>query len=824
MLRACNTPVGRPAMRRVSRIALAAAVVSASSSALASDAPEYSKLPKYVTPVPYAGIRNYHVTQNLGPTGARGWVYGHTNNTREAREIMIKSVEPGSPAEGILRPYDFIVGVALPVDGAEGRPEPKPFDSDARLALAKAVTFAESKRAGGRLKLLRSRDGEVEPVTITIPVMGDYAPSAPFDCPKTELIVKNAAEFLGERTPAQGFGGMTGALNAMFLYATGDDRYLDHVRRSACRMSINHKVNDAGHETWRWGYCNTFLCEYYLATGDGRVLPTIEEYCDVLAKGQCNPGTWGHRAVPDRIPPGYGSMNQSGLVCFLSLVLARQCGVEVDDEAVCNCIGFYGGYAGRGGMPYGDHPPYPNATSNGKNGSAAVAFSILGAGPAAQWFARLCASANLAAFEGGHTGNFFNQTWSPLGAALAGRENYQGFWMRFNSYRDLARRWDGSFVTQPLPNTREGDLGTGNYVNKGPMWTTGGYALSYLATNGRLSVLGRRRSVFGRPPPDELKGALGLYREKRFEECATEAARLRESDDRVVSVLAGQLETAARRNAASIKLTLDDIKKNLDKGDLFKLKWQLQAIESVVDAGDERLKPFRSAVDDPANEEIIKTGERYHRIVSGFGRCGVTGFIMYLPSSQTNSRWHGELKGIAERGAGAYREMARAYLESHPAARLEPDTPLVPPSGANEDTKPWRALEAGANAPEGWKRAGFDDEAWTPVAMRFKAAVDKRNAGPRLLRARFDVADPASVECLSIKYVVDGSMKVHLNGELIFDITGTSESWWGRGVTIPLKPCTVELLREGENVLAVEASPGKGGVDVDVVLKAMMRE
>jgi len=817
-------------MRRVSRLVAAALAMCASSSAVASEAPVYSKLPKHLTPVPYAGIRNWHVTQNLGPTGARGWVYGHTNNTREAREIMIKSVEPGSPAEGVLRPYDFIVGVVLPLDDAKGRPEPKPFDSDARLALAKAVTFAESDSGGGRLRLLRSRDGEVESVTINIPVMGNYSPTAPFDCPKTELIVKNAAEFLADHTPARGFSGMTGALNAMFLYATGDDRYLDHVRRSACRMSINHKVTDAGHETWRWGYCNTFLCEYYLATGDERVLPTIEEYCDVLAKGQCNPGTWGHRAVPDFIPPGYGSMNQSGLVCFLSLVLGRQCGVEVDDDAVRNCISFYGGYAGRGGMPYGDHPPHPNATGNGKNGSAAVAFSILGAGPAAQWFARLCASANLGSFEGGHTGNFFNQTWSPLGASLAGRENYRSFWARFNSYRDLARRWDGSFVTQPLPNTREGDLGTGNYVNRGPMWTTGGYALSYLATNGRLAVLGRRRSVFDRNAPSELKGALGLYREKRFEECATEAAKLRESDDRLVGVLAGQLETAARRNMKSIDLTLSDMRRDLGSGDLFKLKWQLQAIESVVDADDERLKPFRAAVDDPANEEIVKTGERYHRLASFFGRCGMKGFEVYLPGVQSNARWHGELKGIAERGKGAYREMATLFLKAYPFRRLAPETPLVPPPAAKKDrgrvvadreAKCWRVRAGAGGAPEGWESPAFEDSGWDRASL----PLDKNAAkGARLMRAGFAVEDPGAVGGLSLAYVLNGKLKAYLNGTLVMDIACRS----GRGAidnaAILLKPSTRELLREGENILAVQVDHAPGGKDFDLVLKAMMKE
>jgi hypothetical protein len=429
----------------------------------AQDVPDLSAMDKYQTPVPYAGIRNWHVTQNLGPTGARGWVYGHRGHTRDSREILIKSVEPGSPADGVLEPYDIIVGAATPPATPATQwttaPAIKPFDSDARLSMARAITWAETKQAKGELKLLVQRDDKTSAVVIKLPVMGKYAKAAPLDCAKSARIVKHAAAFLADQMPADGYFGLQGGLNAMLLYATEDDRYLDHVRRSAMRIGVNHKVNDAGHETWRWGYHNLFLAEYYLATGDKRVLPTMAEYCKVMAEGQCNPGTWGHRAVPDFIPPGYGSMNQSGLVCFLSMVLGRQAGIDVDKAALSNSIKFYGSYAGVGGIPYGDHSPANDSTCNGKNGSAAMAFYQLHANPAAQWFARMCGSANLGSFEGGHTGNFFNQTWSPLGASLAGKANYQRFWSRFHSYRDLARRADGSFVTQPLPHTREGDSG-----------------------------------------------------------------------------------------------------------------------------------------------------------------------------------------------------------------------------------------------------------------------------------------------------------------------------------------------------------------------------
>ena len=525
--------------------------------AAASDVPRLTALPKYQTPLPSFHIRNWHTTQNLGPTGARGWIYGYRGDSSDSREILVKSIEPGSPADGVLRPYDVIVGA----DNGAGL---VPFKSDARLALAEAITRAESDEGGGELKLLRHRDGNTTSVVVKLPVLGNYGPTAPFDCAKTGRIVRGAAAFLAKGMPVDGFSaGVPEPLNAAFLLATGDPAYLDHVRRSACRMSVNHTISDAGHETWRWGNTNLFLTEYYLATGDRRVLPTIEEYCRVLAEGQCNPGTWGHRAVPDFIPPGYGSLNASGVVCFLSMILGDRCGVEVDEQALLNSIRFYGSYAGRGGIPYGDHPPTANASSNGKNGMAAVAFLQLGAQPASQWFARMACSSNLLAFEGGHTGNYFNQTWTPLGASLAGRDSYAGFWARFNSYRDLARRWDGSFIAQPYPHLREGDLGTGNYVSKGPMWSTGGFALAYLAGGERLAILGRTGSVFSPGAPSRLVDALALYQAKRFEESGAAAAKFTSASEPRLAQLAKQLEQASRANAESLRLTLADMGRSL---------------------------------------------------------------------------------------------------------------------------------------------------------------------------------------------------------------------------------------------------------------------
>lgn len=82
---------------------------------------------------------------NLGPTGARGWMFakmssGETvgSNTSAARQVLITSIEKGSPADGVLRFGDVILGV----DG-------KLFNEDARKCLGRAITTAEEKEHKG---------------------------------------------------------------------------------------------------------------------------------------------------------------------------------------------------------------------------------------------------------------------------------------------------------------------------------------------------------------------------------------------------------------------------------------------------------------------------------------------------------------------------------------------------------------------------------------------------------------------------------------------------------------------------------------------------
>ncbi|MFZ9916348.1 MAG: DUF6288 domain-containing protein, partial [Phycisphaerales bacterium] len=131
---------------------------------------------------------------NLGPTGARGWIYSNKMETSEARQILVTKVDKGSPAEGVLAVGDVILGI-----GANA------FAFDPRVEFGRAIGTAEA--ADGRLELLRWRKGEgggeASRVTIALQPLGAYSATAPFDCDKSRRVLDAGLAALAKRMQAK---------------------------------------------------------------------------------------------------------------------------------------------------------------------------------------------------------------------------------------------------------------------------------------------------------------------------------------------------------------------------------------------------------------------------------------------------------------------------------------------------------------------------------------------------------------------------------------------------------------------------------------------
>lgn len=419
-------------------------------------------------------------TWNLGATGASGWMYSDRLTTIGARQIYITEVAKGSPAESVLREGDVLLGVMG-----------KRFSYDARTEFGKALTLAESPEGRGRLRVIRWRSGATQEVQIRLPELGAYSATAPYDCPKSKKILEQGCAWLAEQMedPKYRRNPYERSLNALALLASGDKQYLPLVKREA---ELAAASNPGGYKSWWYGPVMIFLSEYVIATGDKSVMPGLERLTLEAANGQSDVGSWGHRfALPEGHLPGYGMMNAPGVPMTIGLVLAREAGVKDPqlDLAIHRSSTLLRFYVGKGSIPYGDHSPWIQThDDNGKNGMAAVLFHLLGDKEAAEYFSRMSVACHGAERDTGHTGNFFNITWSIPGINVSG-PNAIGAWMKqFGAWHhDLARTHEGRFVHLGPPGTRP-DRFNG--------WDcTGAYMLHYAMPLKQTRLTGKGKAV-----------------------------------------------------------------------------------------------------------------------------------------------------------------------------------------------------------------------------------------------------------------------------------------------------------------------------------------
>ncbi len=415
-----------------------------------------------------------HKEHHLGPTG----LFGVTSPT----SIKITKVREDSPGDGKIKVGDVIVSVG----GAT-------FKKNTRRLLADAIDQAETRKAKGVLALTLKGGKKV---ALQLKVLGSYSDTAPQDCAKTDAIITQAADYL---VKSKKFGRGNMNIGLLGLLATGEQKYIDVVKDAIhnakwAKPDIELSLQGT-YKAWFWGYTNLLLCEYYLLTGDKYVLPAIRAYSVAIAQGRDAAGLWGHRMADPTINRGqlhgrhygYGIMNQSSLPLFISLQLADKCGIKHREiqGGIKQTHTFYNSFVGRGTLPYGVHDPYSKSyNNNGMSGSAAIALSLYGNKRGAAFFSQMSAAAHNV-METGHTGHFFNQLWTGLGANLAGPDTSAAFFKKTRWLHTLNRMWDGNFTydgcAYPKPS----------YSYGGGMSSAGSHLLNYCRARRKLYITGR---------------------------------------------------------------------------------------------------------------------------------------------------------------------------------------------------------------------------------------------------------------------------------------------------------------------------------------------
>jgi len=406
---------------------------------------------------------------NLGPTGLRGWIYvardskldpdghGYSRGGDESMtdcqpyQVLVTSVGTNTPAAGVFQLNDVLLGVST---GSNNVPVPL-FTNDTRRAIGAAIGAAEAGDGWMNFKVWRA--GVTTNLSLRLPLRGlAYSATAPYNCPKSAVILSNAVNVLARRP--LNYGSPGNEIVGLAMLASGNTNFVP-VLQSYARSIPAPNPGD-----WFWGvaYSAVFLAEYSMKTGDTNVLPRLASLALYCAKGQDRYGTMCHGpgfnnsdGSPNGTAGGYGPVNAVGITANLALVMAQKClvaaGRPVDPAipaAIARGLNFFGWYVQKGEIQYGEHLPWGlgSHAANGKHGGAALLFAMAGNRPVeTEYWTRMTLAGYLGR-EYGHTGQGLSYLWDALGVNVGGTNALVAYLKQIQWHLDLERRSDGSFV------------------------------------------------------------------------------------------------------------------------------------------------------------------------------------------------------------------------------------------------------------------------------------------------------------------------------------------------------------------------------------------
>ncbi len=822
--------------RRNVMLAVSLAIVGSFATAASARPPSEEQMSFFLgeklTPELSVCGRQFYIPNVFGPTGMTGWINGPT--------LVVREVEPNSPADGRALPNDVI----LAVNG-------KPLAPDGLEEFAVLKTLGEQvevSEQSGKMDLLVRRSGKEQVITIPIRKLGAFGKDWPFDCAKSRQIHRDACEYLASVQTLDGmFDGriyVGFALNGLTWLATEDPKYVDAARRLAYGYREHFDPTDTSTVNWEWGYMGVYLAEYYLQTGDESVKPLAHAVGAALSRSQLPSGSWGHGPFP---APSYvqgGALNNAGLVCWMALALLDEAGVEVNQQSLARATKFFNRFTHRGGVPYGDHRV--GGGGNGKNAIPGVVLNILGDTAGSEYFARLV-TGTYGKRNAGHTGGFMGFIWGNIqGVQNPHYPDYRRMLDHWRWLLNVCRRWDGGFV---VPESVIGKT----YTFRGPALSTGGLVQVFAMPNRVLRIHGGPKSVFAKQKlPADLAKGLALYRARKFDE-------LRKTV-KPASRLSRQLLAVAGRYEKDLDMTMDRIEQATADGSHAVAREMISALQQRTDNARGmyrlgglgwRLKIHKDAA------KLALAQEQYER-------------NKWLTYTDAEAREVFEALA-ADDSAGHYQRLARRelakpanasdwtfylemfYLDSVATWKLDPKaksrmirattihsgswpmitalralqdagvlaellkgwTPLVVPwtGGYPGPTTPWRYtyIPNGETVASNWMDPDFDDSSWTvgrgPLGPNRKLGEEgmEGGAGRPYIRMEFN-CDRVDFKSMQFGIRTKGKTIVYLNGAPILWSDATLGPRMGTKALamVPLTTEAIGRLCMGRNVIAIK--------------------
>lgn len=406
-------------------------------------------------------------------------------------QMKLSRIDKGSPAEASGR-----LKVGQMIESINGQTLK---DIDPRIILGGIITKAEATDGVIQFRVKEAPDAKAEEVIVNIPVLGAYSKTWPLNCPKSDKIVRNQADFLANSAinHASGIEG----LGLLYMLSTGEEKDLAVAKRWVHEMAEKTKNADTIETApWYAGYSGIGLCEYYLRTGDTTVIPLIEKNADYLRRNMYN-GGWNQRGG---VNFGYGHLNAAGVPSTAFLLLARECGAKIDEFTMQESLKHFYRFAGHGNVAYGDALPETGFVDNGKTGKLAFQMAAAAAltpeGEKSVYAKARDISASKSFYSTswmlhGHTGGGVGEIWRSGAMGLMHEKKplqYREFMDNRQWFYELSRRFDGSM------GIVGGTFGNGQRYDDPKSWGIG-LAWSYTIPRKTLRITGAPATKFSKP-------------------------------------------------------------------------------------------------------------------------------------------------------------------------------------------------------------------------------------------------------------------------------------------------------------------------------------
>jgi hypothetical protein len=350
------------------------------------DKPPWDKLTTKVGPD--AEVPGWYI--NLGVTGVRAMI-----TQEEPTNLLVMYVFKDTPAFGKVEKGDKITG-------ANGRAFVTPHKfgygmgkfgyEGPMMDFGNALEEGQGKRGGKLVLDILRGDRKLKAEVQLTAKYGSFSATYPFDCKKTDVILKEACAYLiKEQKPDGTWSGRPhiNAFAALALLGSGDKAYLPAVKKAmeAMARSTSGKIQYGGLPCWQYGLYGIALGEYYLVTREPWVRPELEEINQWLVLAQ-HPqtgapervhiaGGFGHGPYNREGGNGYGAFNVVTAQAMMAWALMQRCGLSVDARRFnaahefiakgTNKIGYVWYADGVGGTGYADM---------GRTGTSALAHYL----------------------------------------------------------------------------------------------------------------------------------------------------------------------------------------------------------------------------------------------------------------------------------------------------------------------------------------------------------------------------------------------------------------------------------------------------------------